>query len=296
MISVAMATYNGGRFIRQQIDSVLNQTIQDIELVICDDCSSDDTWDILNEYAKQESRIHILRNEQNIGYKNNFENAIRLCRGDFIALADQDDIWFNRHLEILLEGIGENELIGGNVVFIDENGLPFGRTFKDALAFNRIPTQSVDISYTMLFFRNVFQGASLLMKREFAMQHLPISENVPLHDFWYGLIATLQGKAVYTNETISYYRRHGKAQMEHQEQRISWLGFMISQLKYGTTYNMDRAKIVIAEMRKRGIKVNPKGEQIIGEFESFGDCNHGIFGRLRNLYFLLTHFRLIYTC
>ena len=295
MISVAMATYNGERFVKEQIDSILSQTIEDIELVVCDDCSTDTTWDILNEYAMQDMRVHIYRNDHNLGYKNNFEKAIRLCRGDFIALSDQDDIWFDRHLEILSAGIGENDLIGGNVVFMDENGTVLEGNFKDALAFDRIPAQLVDLSYTMLFFRNVFQGASLLMRRTFALAHLPISDNVPLHDFWYGLIASLQGKAVYTFQTISYYRRHAKAQMEHQEQRISWSSFMLSQLKYGSTYNMERAHKVIKEIRKRGIKVDEKGEQIIREFETFLDGNHGIIGRLRNMYFLLTHFHLIYT-
>ena len=83
--------------------------------------------------------------------------------------------------------------------------------------------------------------------------------------------------------------------MEHQEQRISWSSFMLSQLKYGSTYNMERAHKVIKEIRKRGIKVDEKGEQIIREFETFLDGNHGIIGRLRNMYFLLTHFHLIYT-
>ena len=181
MISVAMATYNGERFVKEQIDSILSQTIEDIELVVCDDCSTDTTWDILNEYAMQDMRVHIYRNDHNLGYKNNFEKAIRLCRGDFIALSDQDDIWFDRHLEILSAGIGENDLIGGNVVFMDENGTVLEGNFKDALAFDRIPAQLVDLSYTMLFFRNVFQGASLLMRRTFTFSGAAYVASLSLH-------------------------------------------------------------------------------------------------------------------
>ena len=79
MIGIAMTTYNGERFLREQIDSILNQTYTDFELIICDDVSSDSTVDILNEYAQKDSRIHIIQNEKNLGFLKNFEKAIRIC-------------------------------------------------------------------------------------------------------------------------------------------------------------------------------------------------------------------------
>ena len=91
MISIAMATYNGAKYLREQIDSILAQTIQDFELVVCDDCSSDDTWDILKQYSDADKRIKVFRNESNMGFKRNFEKAMSLCGGDYIALSDQDD-------------------------------------------------------------------------------------------------------------------------------------------------------------------------------------------------------------
>ena len=81
MISIALASYNGSKYIREQIDSILAQTYQDFELIVCDDCSTDDTWQVLQEYAEKDNRIKIFENETNIGFKKNFEKAISLCKG-----------------------------------------------------------------------------------------------------------------------------------------------------------------------------------------------------------------------
>lgn len=78
MISIAMATYNGEKYLREQIDSILNQTIQDFELIVCDDCSTDTTWNILLDYQSQDKRIKCYRNEENLGFKKNFEKAIKM--------------------------------------------------------------------------------------------------------------------------------------------------------------------------------------------------------------------------
>ena len=76
MISIAMTTYNGNRYIKEQINSILSQSLESWELIICDDCSSDSTWKILTEYSKSDERIKIFRNKRNLGFKKNFEKAI----------------------------------------------------------------------------------------------------------------------------------------------------------------------------------------------------------------------------
>ena len=93
MISIVMATYNGETYIREQINSILNQTISDFELIICDDCSKDSTVEIIKRYKDKDKRITLVENEKNLGFKKNFEKAISYCKGDFIAFCDQDDIW-----------------------------------------------------------------------------------------------------------------------------------------------------------------------------------------------------------
>ena len=106
-VSIALATYNGEKYLREQLDSILSQSIQDFELVACDDCSTDSTLKILNEYAEKDFRVKVFTNEKNLGFKKNFEKAIFLCSGDYIALSDQDDIWTENHLQVLLENIGK---------------------------------------------------------------------------------------------------------------------------------------------------------------------------------------------
>ena len=104
MIGIAMTTYNGEKYLKEQIDSILNQTVSDFELIVCDDVSSDSTMDILNGYAAKDSRVHVFRNEENLGFLKNFEKAIRICLDpEYVALSDQDDVWTENHLEVLVD-------------------------------------------------------------------------------------------------------------------------------------------------------------------------------------------------
>ena len=125
MIGIAMTTYNGEKYLKEQIDSILNQTVSDFELIVCDDVSSDSTMDILNDYAEKDDRVHVFRNEENLGFLKNFEKAIRICldRGaEYVALSDQDDVWMKNHLEVLLNTIssggggGEGGLMHINII------------------------------------------------------------------------------------------------------------------------------------------------------------------------------------
>ena len=93
MVSIAMCTYNGEKWLRAQLDSILSQTYTNLELVIIDDGSRDRTIDIIKEYAAGDPRIKYHVNAETLGYNRNFEKALRLCSSDLIAISDQDDIW-----------------------------------------------------------------------------------------------------------------------------------------------------------------------------------------------------------
>lgn len=110
LVSIAMATYNGEKYLKEQLDSIYAQTYKNIEVIVCDDCSSDKTVEILDEY-KEKYGLKYYINEKNLGFKKNFEKAISLCSGDFIALADQDDIWIESKIEIFLKSKGIDNLI-----------------------------------------------------------------------------------------------------------------------------------------------------------------------------------------
>ena len=97
MISVALACYNGENFIYEQIQSIINQTITDLEIIICDDKSTDNTIDIIHNI--KDKRIKLYQNNIQLGVVKNFEKAISLCNGEYIALSDQDDVWVEKKLE-----------------------------------------------------------------------------------------------------------------------------------------------------------------------------------------------------
>lgn len=207
MVSIAMATYNGEKYLHEQIDSILRQTFNNIEIVICDDCSTDNTWDILQQYAGKDSRFHVYRNDQNLGFIKNFEKAISLCSGEYIALSDQDDIWMDNHIELLLNGIGDKVLSCGNALLVDENGKSLDLSYKEMELLDSLPDDDFQKLKSMLFFRSPYQGASMLFKRELAKYALPFPQEVSYHDRWLAMVACVSGGISYIDNIVLYYRR-----------------------------------------------------------------------------------------
>ena len=210
MISVAMATYNGARFLRNQLDSILRQTIRDIEIVVSDDCSTDRTWAILEEYKNREPRITIQRNEANVGYGKNFEKAIRMCHGEYIALSDQDDVWEPNHLEVLLALIKDKQISCGNAMLIDTEGNSMKLSLSERECLDVLYTNGLDQAYKLAYYRNPYQGASMLMKREFFDKALPIPDKACYHDTWFATLGCFCGGIAYTFDIITQYRMHDK--------------------------------------------------------------------------------------
>ncbi len=211
MLSIAMATYNGERFLREQLDSLLAQTITDFEVVVCDDCSKDSTVAILEEYAKKDSRFRIYRNEHNLGFKKNFEQAIMRCKGDYIALCDQDDIWYPNHLELLLDNIGNCVLCCGNSDIVDKDNVYLNKRMSDTDGVQFVPRDTNKLLYRELLNANPFQGASMLLKRDFARKCVPIPFCVKYHDAWISTCACAVGGMVYLlNSSVTRYRQHGE--------------------------------------------------------------------------------------
>ena len=174
MISIAMATYNGEKYLREQLDSILSQTITDWELIVCDDCSKDTTVGILKSYQRKDGRVKIFVNEKNLGFKKNFEKAIGLCSGDYIALADQDDIWHDNHLEVLLGLIGEVSLSCGNARLMTSDSVVTEKKLNEVDNLLFIPIEKEKLLYRIVFISDPFQGASMLIRKEFLSKILPI--------------------------------------------------------------------------------------------------------------------------
>ncbi|WP_336368415.1 glycosyltransferase family 2 protein [Marinobacter sp. C2H3] len=212
LISVAMCTYNGERYLGQQIDSVLAQDYPNIELIIVDDCSTDNTIEVLEGYAAVDSRIRLHKNPKNLGFIKNFEKALRLCRGSLIALCDQDDIWLQNKLSLLWEEMGDSLLIYSAVSLIDENGKPLNGTFPRV---KRLEGSSA----LSLIFDNCVIGHSCLLRKELLDWALPIPNNVFSHDHWLAIIAAARGGLKASNIVGSLYRQHAQNTLLNAKKR-----------------------------------------------------------------------------
>lgn len=207
MVSIAMATYNGQKFIKEQIDSILAQTITDFELIISDDNSTDTTVSIIKEY--KDKRIKLFENHENIGFVKNFERALQYCKGDYIAFSDQDDIWEPFHLEVLLNNLNKKDLVCSNAELIDEYGKKANVSMSDVLHLKKLPKDE-NLIYSLLN-KNFVQGSTILFKKDLLVKAFPIPEGVKFHDHWLALFAANHGGINYTKQSTLLYRQHSAA-------------------------------------------------------------------------------------
>ncbi len=208
LVSIAMATYNGEQFIEKQIISILNQTYRNIEVVVCDDASTDDTVRILKAFAKKDNRVRLIENKNNLGYVKNFEKTISLCTGEYIALSDQDDIWMEDKVETLMQEIGEASLIHSDAYLIDEEENIFSRSYSQYEKKYLYPKNIVE-----LIFNPVVTGCSALFTQELAQKILPFCKDVYVHDFWISMIAYKTKGIKYCAKPLIQYRQHKNNQI-----------------------------------------------------------------------------------
>jgi glycosyltransferase involved in cell wall biosynthesis len=201
LISIAMATYNGEQFLLEQLESILKQTYKNIEIIICDDNSTDTTLQILESYKKK-LPITIIQNKKNYGIITSFENALNLCKGEFIALSDQDDIFFPEKLEILYKNIGKSLLIHSDSIVIDEfNNIIFSSHFKKFKDKNKY-------NFTDYLKGNNVTGNSVLFKKDLLQFALPFPKNIRIHDHYLAMCASYTNNIIYYPKTLQYYRQH----------------------------------------------------------------------------------------
>ncbi|MEJ7692547.1 glycosyltransferase [Daejeonella sp.] len=198
-VSVALCTYNGETFITKQLDSILNQTHSPFEIIIVDDHSTDRTRDILTDYHERYPNIKLFFNDSNLGYNRNFEKAISLTTGEFICIADQDDIWYPEKIKALLENIGENWLIFSNSEMIDINDELTGEQLLPHFHFQH--------DYKTILFENFVTGHACLFRRELKEKIFPIPER-GFYDWWISFIALYHHKLGYLDQVLTKYRVH----------------------------------------------------------------------------------------
>ena len=196
-----MTTYNGEKYLREQLDSIYAQTYKNIEVVVTDDCSTDSTVEILQEYAVSHGLKYQV-NEENLGFMKNFEKVISLCNGDYIALADQDDIWLPEKLKTLMAKIGPNLMIHSDCAVIDENSNIILPAWKRENGYM--------IRVENLLFKNVVTGCTVLLDKRLLEHAFPFPEGIVYHDWWLALCAAEHNRLAYTEECLTQYREHSE--------------------------------------------------------------------------------------
>ncbi|TGN18308.1 glycosyltransferase family 2 protein [Leptospira idonii] len=204
LISVAMATYNGDRYLEEQIDSILSQTYPNLEIVICDDLSRDSTREILQRYEKAHDNVSLIFNSENKGVVRSFETAISLCKGDFIALSDQDDIFLPEKIFELYRHIGDAYLIHCDSVLIDSKGNTLHPSY---FAYSKTKDKHVFTDYLL---GNNVTGNSVLIRKELARFSLPFPKGIRMHDHYLALAACYLGKIEFFDLPLQLYRQHDK--------------------------------------------------------------------------------------
>jgi len=220
--SVAMCTYNGTRFVREQLASIASQTRLPDELVVCDDRSTDATVECICEFARTAPfPVRIFENEKNIGSTKNFERAIELCEGDFIAVADQDDVWLPEKLQRLEEILANTGLAFTDGDVVDESLRPLGQRVWQTIRFGEEEQRLFreGRAFAVLLDHNVVTGAAMALNAEFKKLILPfpndlIHDGIPvLHDWWSALLIAAVGEVSFVSESLFKYRQHASQQM-----------------------------------------------------------------------------------
>lgn len=201
LVSIAMCTYNGEQFIREQLESLIAQDYQNLEMIIVDDCSTDSTYAILEEYSSAHESIKLYSNSKNLGFKRNFERALKLCNGSFIALCDQDDIWFSNKISTYVEQIDQYSLVYSQVELINEQGQKLDEKFPSV---NLLEGRC----HLSLLFGNCVTGHACMLRKEILRYALPIPQGVKLHDHWLALVAAASQGIKKVSTPLSQYRKH----------------------------------------------------------------------------------------
>lgn len=199
-ISVAMATYNGERYIKEQLDSILCQLDADDEVIISDDGSKDKTLEIIKSY--DDKRIKVL-DGPHCGVKQNFANAIKKCNGKYIFLSDQDDIWIKDKVNKVLNTFEEKKctcVVHDCIVFDSDTN----KTIHDS--FYKFRNSGSGILKNI--WKNTYIGCCMAFDSSIKNLILPIPNDIEMHDQWIGVISDKKGKSIFIEDKLIKYRRH----------------------------------------------------------------------------------------
>ena len=222
-ISIAMATYNGAKYLHQQLDSFIGQSRLPDELTVCDDLSSDETFDILRDFSQSAPfEVKIVRNEKNLGYTENFEKALSLSCGDIIFLSDQDDVWFCDKLEFVETIFRHNEttmVVVNDQELTDHTLTPSGLTISSG-------ARAVGIDDWLS------AGCCTALRTKFRDILTPFPAKLIAYDKWIHQMAHSFGVRTVTDRVLQYHRRH-EANASHPGRKLQKPNRLVLLKEYG---------------------------------------------------------------
>ena len=199
-ISVCIPTYNGSKYIKAQLESILVQLGQDDEVVISDDSSDDDTINIIESIA--DGRIKVLKDNCYASPIFNLENALKYASGDYIFLSDQDDLWVDGKVTTMLSALKTHSTVVSDCVIVDECGATIESSFYEI--------NKSKAGFFNNLFTNSYLGCCMAFDKEMLKNILPFPRRIAMHDIWIGLISELLGNPVFIKEKLVHYRRHSE--------------------------------------------------------------------------------------
>ena len=201
LVSICLCVYNGEKYLAKQLESLSNQTHRNVEIIIIDDCSVDESLEIAIRHSLQDTRIRIIKNEVNLGYVRNFEKAFSLSVGQYIAPCDQDDVWMPEKLEALVRAIGNSSAVYCDSKLVDAEGSDLGVNISDGRNMYRGNNPWVFV------FGNCVSGHALMFNRDLLKALLPFP-NIRFHDWWIAFVAASANGIEYVPRALVEYRQH----------------------------------------------------------------------------------------
>jgi glycosyltransferase involved in cell wall biosynthesis len=212
-VSVVVCTYNGERFLRQQLDSIISQTYPNLEVIISDDNSTDGTVPIAKSYQAKDQRIKIHLNKHNLGYNRNFEQGFNLATGNFIAVCDQDDIWKANKIEAMMP------LFKDGALLVYCRSVRFRNETPDVEKYCRRKL-FIGNDIKRLMYVNDIAGHNIIFKKELLQYAKPFPEGV-FYDWWLTIVAAVFGVIRATDKVYTFHRWHNtNATLRKRDQKI----------------------------------------------------------------------------
>jgi glycosyltransferase involved in cell wall biosynthesis len=207
VVDILMATYNGEKYLKEQIDSILNQSFNEFELIIVDDCSSDSTAEILEQYAIKDKRIKLFFNSENLGVQLNFEKLLGLSTAPLFMLSDQDDVWHEEKVKQSIQCIERTPalLCYSDLRVVDHN---LNKVHESFWEYEKITPLSGKPWRTLLS-QNFVTGCTIIAKRQLKEYALPFPQDILMHDWWLAMVASVYGEIEYMVTALLDYRQHG---------------------------------------------------------------------------------------